>query len=422
MYISNEEVFVVDYNNDPEKKILYAPLRSYMALISTKHIETFLRDSASAVRAQIMKRIISRPLIDLNKMLIELRTVTQELSIPITDNCNLHCSYCHASAGEADRTETMNKPMIDVILKCYFKEISPNTKSVKLNFTGGGEPTYKFATLSYAIRRATEVAAQHNITCAFTMATNGCYGQKIREYVINNFSEVSLSFDGPALIQNLHRPLANGQPSFDCVYETAKQFYKARFPFAIRATVSDYSLNYLTDIIDFFEQNFPDINLGLEPLVLVGRATKDTRLKPPDATRFGDELVRIFKYAETKRIQITNSASSEYNLVRAVFCSGVGIPNWTVLMNGDIVCCSRDGAPKEFTFGHLNFGESKIVIDEAKLNNIRNMNVFSYEECKDCFAKYHCAGDCPDRRVAGKSDCKSLRNIGQYILNKKINA
>jgi radical SAM protein with 4Fe4S-binding SPASM domain len=361
-------------------------------------------------------------LIEAKKILSDLQRVTQELSIPITDNCNLRCSYCHASAGEEHKTETMTESMIDAILDCYFNNISEHTEKVKINFTGGGEPTYKLDKLSYAIKKANDLSSQRNIKCSFHMATNGCYGQKIREFITNNFSEVSLSFDGPAHIQNLHRPVANGQPSFDLVYETAKYFYQKKFSFALRSTISDYSLNYLTNIIDFFESNFPDVHVGLEPLILVGRALKNSQVGPPDAKKFGDELIGIFKYTKKKRIQIANSASSEYDIIRPVFCSGVGVPNWTISMNGDIVCCSRDGAPEEFTFGRLDYKDSKIVIDKEKLNNIRKMNVFSYEECKDCFAKYHCAGDCPDRRLSNKSDCASIKKIGKYILNERINA
>ena len=422
MYISNEEIFFVDYEKDSEKIIIYAPLRSYMALISKKNMEIFLSDSTSDVRKMLMGKITNRPLIDVNKILSDLQRVTQELSIPITDDCNLRCTYCHASAGEEHKKESMDEVMIDSILKCYFNNINENTENVKINFTGGGEPTYEFNKLSYAINKAKDIASQRNIKCAFTMATNGCYGQDIREYITRNFSEVSLSFDGTSHIQNLHRPFANGHPSFEHVYATAKYFYEVKFPFALRSTISDYSLNYLEEIIDFFEHNFPGVHLGLEPLIVVGRAIRNTIIKAPDAKKFGDELIKVFDYTDKKNIDIANSAASEYTIVRPVFCSGVGIPNWTVLMTGEIVCCSRDGAPDEFTFGRLNFKDSTVFIDEFKLNNIRNMNVLSYDQCADCFAKYHCAGDCPDRRLSSKSDCDSLKKVGQFILNKKINA
>lgn len=421
MNISGEEIFFIDYKASTEKVMLYAPLRSYLAILSKENMKVFLVDSNSKVREKIIEKIKTKPLIDVKKILVDLQKVAPELSIPITDNCNLRCLYCHASAGDKNKQRSMDNSMIDAILECYFTGIPTETKEVKINFTGGGEPTYEFDRLAYAIKRANEIALDLNIRCRFTMATNGCYGQDIREYIVENFSDISLSFDGPSHIQNIHRPFKNNASSFDSVYKTAKYFYSKNFPFALRATVSDYSLSYLKEIIDFFEQNFPGVHLGLEPLILVGRAINDDTLQPPDPKMFGDELIELFKYADKKRISIANSASSEYDIVRPVFCSGVGVPNWTVLINGEIVCCAREGAPEEFSFGKLDYDQKKVFIDKKKLAQIRAMNVLNYEECVDCFAKYHCAGDCPDRRISNKLDCDSIRKVGEFILNKKIN-
>jgi len=421
LHTSNEEVFFVDYDADPGKTILYAPLRSYMGLMSKTNMVAFLTDEGSDVRSHILKTLVSRPLIDVNRILNDLRHLTPELAIPITDNCNLRCPYCHSSAGEEHKTQTMTKAIIDAVLNSYFDQVSDNTEKVKITFIGGGEPTYKFDKLNYAIRKARDIASQRNIKCIFTMATNGCYSQKVREFIVGHFSEVSLSFDGPAHIQNLHRPFKSGKTSFKYVFETARYFYQMQFPFALRATVSEYSLAYLPEIVDFFKQHFPGVHVGLEPLIPVGRGLNNTQLRPPAAKAFGDMLIKVFEYADKESVDIVNSASSEYDIVRPVFCSAVGVPNWTIQMNGDIVCCSRDGAPDEFTFGHLDFVHGKVAIDKAKLDNITRMNVLNYDECKDCFAKYHCAGDCPDRRASNKSDCDSIRKIGKHILNKKMN-
>ena len=393
-----------------------------MALLTKTNAHMFLTDDDSDIRSKLLRRITSRPLIDAKKIVRDLRRAPPELSIPITDNCNLRCHYCHASVGEAHKTESMTKAMIDSVFDRYFDAIDDHVDSVRISFAGGGEPTYRFAMLVYAITKAQEIASKRNIKCTFRMATNGCYGRKVREFIVKNFSEISLSFDGPAHVQNLHRLYIGGTPSYDYVIDTAQYFYDVNFPFAIRATVSEYGLSYLTEIVDFFETNFPGVNLALEPLGLAGRALTDLTLRPPSQKAFGNELLKVFEYAKGKRINIANSASAEYNLVRPVFCTAMGIPNWTVQMNGDIGCCSMNGAPEEFVFGHLDYGTGDVVIDKTKLETIKKMNVLHYDECVDCFAKYHCAGDCPDRRITNKSDCGSIRKIGEYILNEKINA
>jgi uncharacterized protein len=420
MFIDSEEIFFVDYENDNTKIIVYAPLRSYLALI-TKASMKFLIGESSEIKNSIIKQIKNRHLINMKELLNEVHNQTPELSLPITDNCNLRCVYCHASAGEKHKTKSMSLNMIDASVDAYFKSLSANTKNIKIHFFGGGEPTFELYKIKYSIEKSKKLGEERNIACDYYMATNGCYDNIVRDFIIENFKEVSLSFDGPAHIQNTHRPTSKGFNSFDMVFETAKYFYERKFPFALRATVSGYSINYLSEVVDFFSSNFPNVQLGLEPLMPSGRALKNPKYYV-DFKLFGNEMVKLFKYASNKSIKIVNSASSEYDIIKPVFCSGVGVPHWTINIAGDLVCCSRDQAPEEFTIGKFNEDKKNIEIDEKKLNRIREFNIFSYDECTDCFAKYHCAGNCPDRRLGNNTDCSSIKKLGQHILNKKIDA
>jgi len=191
--------------------------------------------------------------------------------------------------------------------------------------------------------------------------------------------------------------------------------------FAFRATVSDYSLPYLESIIDFFAENFPSKSLGLEHLNQLGRANNCTNVLPPNKKEFANRLIDLIKYSKDKPITILNSASTEYDIIRPVFCSNVGIPNWTVNIDGDITACNRDDVPDEFIFGKYDFQSNTLHFYENKLDQLKKMVVSNYTECKNCFCKYHCAGDCPDRRLTEKMDCDSIRLIGLSILNNRLN-
>jgi uncharacterized protein len=418
MIIDNEEIFFVEYERDHTKTIIYAPLRSYLALTSTENVK-FLTGEDSDIKDNILRRIKDRHLIDMKELLNEVQNQTPDLSIPITDNCNLRCIYCHASAGEKHKTKSMSFNMIDAALAAYFKCLNANTEHIKIHFFGGGEPTFKLDKLKYAIELTDKLCQDKGMTCSYLMATNGCYGNDVRDLIVKKFKEVSLSFDGPAYIQNFHRPIANGSNSYDMVFETAKYFYERKFPFGVRATVSDYSLNYMHEIVDFFSSNFPNVRLSLEPLTPAGRALQHREIYV-DFEEFGDTMVETFQYASNKPITLVNSAASEYDIIRPVFCSSVGVPHLTISIAGDVICCSRDHAPKEFTIGRFNEDREGIEIDQEKMEGIREFNIFNYKECEDCFAKYHCAGDCPDRRLSNNVNCNSIKKLGKYILNQKI--
>jgi uncharacterized protein len=420
MIREGEEIFFVDYDNDRAKTILYAPLRSYLALMSHSTKDMLLDENDNVVRQEFFKKLKSRAVIDVGKIAGQLHGMNPELSLSITDNCNLRCRYCHASAGEERKKGVMSHELIDVVLDSYFSHLLPGTKVIRIHMAGGGEPTFEFTTFKYAVTKAKEHASRLGITCTFAMATNGCYGNEVREFIRHNFHNVSLSFDGPPHIQNLHRPLANGKPSFEAVFETAKYFYSNRVSFAIRATVSDYSIEHLTDVVDFFVSHFPGVNVALEHLTPNGRALTDNTLRSPDKRKLAEKLVMLFEYVKGKPIKISNAASAEYDNVRPFFCTAVGIPNWTVSVDGEIVACARDNGPEAFNIGKVDLQRRTVLLDQAKVNGLRDMNIANYEECSDCFAKYHCCGDCPDRRLSDKCDCDSIRLVGKSLLNRKI--
>lgn len=419
MKVQNEELFFLKYEADCSKKMIYAPLRSYLALAKNEIIDAIKSNETSTIKEQFINMLSKRPLLNMNEILNNLHNTNPELSLAITDNCNLRCLYCHASAGEPHKLQTMSYEMIDAILKKYFEFID-DTETIRVSFNGGGEPTYDFKKLAFAVDKIKEHSEKKGINCKISMASNGVYNNRVRKFIVKEFSDVSLSFDGPAHIQNLHRPTANGKGSFPQVFETAKYFYKEDFNFAFRATVSDYSMEYLEEMMDFFAGNFPNKSIGLENLNPFGRGKYCSEVVAPDKTKFAERIIDILKYTRDMPIVVLNSATTDYDILRPVFCTNVGIPSWTVDVNGVIYACHRDGAPDDFVFGKYDINTNVLYLDTDKIDRIRKMTVFNYEECTDCFCKYQCSGDCPDRRLTDKLDCEATKKIGLEILNHKL--
>ncbi|WP_017303082.1 radical SAM protein [Spirulina subsalsa] len=271
MKIADEEVFVLKHSYNQGKCIIYAPLRSYLAQVPEEIGEVISSTEDTLLKATFIERLKNQPLLKMSDILDNLHNAVPELAIAITDNCTLRCVYCHASAGEKHKQASMSKEVVDAVLTSYFNFIgSPDVISV--NFHGGGEPTYALPLLQYTIEKAKKIADSRGIKVGFAMPTNGFYGDEVRQFIVENFTSVSLSFDGPAFIQNRHRPLPNGNGSFQQVFETAKYFYNRQFPFAFRATVSSFSLPHLFEIIDLIAEEFPGRSIGIESLNPFGRA------------------------------------------------------------------------------------------------------------------------------------------------------
>lgn len=420
MFVETEEVFFLPFEGGGDRFIFYAPLRSYLALVRSEVEDAFVSPSpeTASVRSQVLAHLRTRPRIDIMELHRAQRTRPPELSLALTDDCNLRCLYCHHSAGDPGRTTTMTDSFLEAVIQRFFETLAGS--HARVTFAGGGEPTVAFDAMRFTIDRAKKLAARAGKVVSFRMATNGYYGREIREYVKHNFAHVSLSLDGPAHVQNRHRPLPGGRESFGPVFETAKDFVDSPLSVAFRATVSDYSCSRLIEIVDFFAQHFSGASVGLEALNPFGRACTDTQLKPPDKTVFAEALASAYRHAEGKPIILQSASVGQFENLRTIFCGAVGTPDLTVSTDGRLSCCTRENAPELFDVGCFDTSKGEFVTSPEKLFQIRQMNVFSYDECSNCFCKYHCAGDCPDLRLAGLRNCGANRLLGAYWLNRRL--
>lgn len=425
MIVCGEEIFFVPFEKDPCNVIVYVPLRSYIALCDKSLQDEFLNNHDGEICSEFIKMMQNRELVDIMKIHQKNREILPLLSLPITDNCNLKCGYCYFRAGDTDKKAKMTKSQIEAYVNAYIDAldrypVKKKGKVIDVSIAGGGEPTVEFDLFCYTVELIEERMKGLGITPHFSMPTNGAYGEKVRDFILNHFHQISFSLDGPKEIQDIQRPFRNGKGSFDCVFETAKYFYKNGLQMAFRVTVTNKSVGRLREILDFFDSEFKGINVGLEAMNLFGRAVGNEELLPPDPKEYSEALLDAHKYAMEKGMSIKNASTGKFECLRTVFCGAVGIPNWTVTCDGRVTSCTRDNMPEEFSFGCFDEKTRKVLLDEAKVERLRNMSVFTFPECQDCFCKYNCAGDCPDLRLAKMLNCDATRKVGAYILNKKF--
>lgn len=424
MVINNEEIFIIEDFEDFD--IIYVPLRSYLAK-ATKGIATKFDDAEFV--GSFIKYIQKKPLYDIHLLNEKIHQILPELSIPITDNCNLRCKYCYACAGENNKVKSFTKEMLTSAIDAYFnfvndckeKYITNKNNRLRISLAGGGEPTIYPSLFQYAIDLCKQRAAEIGFNCVFSMPTNLTCDRQLLDYIIQNFSHLSVSFDGMDFIQNYHRPFANGAESFGVVFNNAKYLRDNNFGFSLRVTVTDYSVDYMPEIAEFFHENFPKSAISFEKMHVMGRSLI-SGINAPSDEYYNQKFMDLLEYAKQKQIPVKNASVNRFNSLRTTYCGAVGIPNWTITTDGRIVSCERDNLPAIFSFGKFDFNESKFIIDEKKLNAIRELNVFNFPECADCFCKYNCGGDCPDLRMIDGINCSLIRSIGATALKEKLEA
>jgi len=425
MIISAVSVSYLDYAGDeywlinqPEGVILYAPLRAYVAVLNHNRVLKveggILSDD---VKGKVRSLFEHKERIE-KDILMKLPSFC-DLSIAISNKCNLRCKYCHANAGESNEQLDIGaiKSSIDYLIdRCN----QSSSKLARIQFAGGGEPTLHMDIIEEAVSYLRERCREHRFIPEVGMATNGMYNEQVADKVIEFFNGVSLSLDGPKDIMDLQRPSANGSSSYDTVYSTAKYFTRKKFPFALRATISSATLNNVDSFFSYFEREFPGISVGLEPLNPQGRGKEMQDLDPPADEEFARFLAEAYRRSLSGSFQFRNSTIGKFDLLRVHFCMSIAQPALTILPNRSIVACSRDNAPDIFSIGYLD-EHNHIILNHESMQKIQGMNVLESAICQDCFCKYNCGGGCLDLRLSDNLRCDATRNIGLLFLRSKLN-
>lgn len=171
---------------------------------------------------------------------------TKIITLIITHNCNLRCSYCYVN----DYTKDKNMS-VDTAKKIIEKELESN-KVFFTEFTFlGGEPFCNFG----LIKEVTEWAWKkfRDYEYIFSAATNGTLlDEEIKSWLTKNRDRfvVTLSYDGSEASQNINRCGSSNKIDLE--------FFKKTYPKTpFKMTVSKNSLpNLAKDIISLKENGF----------------------------------------------------------------------------------------------------------------------------------------------------------------------
>lgn len=310
-----------------------------------------------------------------------------------TNRCSLRCTYCYASSGDHPVIEMpweIAKAAIDHVARELKKRELP---SMTIGFHGGREPTMNWELLTKATDYARSITEKNKIHLKVSGSFNGYWSEKVLKYVLNNFTDISLSFDGLPEIQNLHRPTKTMEGSFSRVVATLRALDRSNVNYGIRMTATKDSVYRMSDNVSFICENFKPRKIQVEPVFSKGRAMEN-KLKIEEIDVFIEQFARAYRMAAERGIVLFYSgARPESATLR--FCLAA-CKALIVTPRGDVTTCfeiySREHSLSDrFMVGCYRNG--KFNIDSKKLNRHFKRTVEDIHFCENCFCKWHCAGD-----------------------------
>ncbi|MCK5015746.1 MAG: radical SAM protein, partial [Candidatus Peribacteraceae bacterium] len=333
------------------------------------------------------------------------------LSIFVTTNCNLNCSYCYTnknSNGHISQTidlDFVKKGIDEYYAKEYVRHI---------RFFGAGEPTTEFNLIKEIHDYATE---KSNGIATFEIQTNGVFNDEIAQWMGKNIDIIWISCDGTPEIQDKYRPCLDNSKSSKIIEKNIGRIRDlGNSMVGIRATITKENLHKQKEIIDYFSQ------LGIENIWVdpIFPSVGDDEIEDNfDMMDFAKEFLEACAHAEEKDMFYGSILTCNFNEDVSQSCRAcVPLPHLTT--DGYVSACDMAlfGADKNhmqpLIYGEWDAKNQEILYDDDKIKIIRSRHVENLPECKNCTSKNHCGGYCLGEVL---NETKSLFGCKQSVCD-----
>jgi uncharacterized protein len=421
------ELFQIPFQ---DKFIVYGPLKRTAFLANRAMVESIAglvgKNGNGKPKSKAMQFIKRTRILDLDpKITDEVPLRYQPLCIVLflTNQCNLRCIYCYAKGGELPSARMRLELACKAIDIGEKNALDRKADAFEVSFHGGGEPSLNWETL----KRIVAYARKKRVRAHVSASSNGCFNGEKRDFVVNNFDGLSLSFDGPQDIQDRQRPTKSGNGSFGVVMRTIKELDRHSFPYRVRMTVTRDSARSLARMVSFVCNETGAESIQVEPAFPRGRGMKQA-LTNGAVVEFLGQFQEAYSIASAGKRDFFYSGATL--AISNRFCSAA-TEALVVLPEGQISACFEITNPvyakaKEFILGKI--GKDKVVFNEPLWRKIAGRSSDRIGYCEDCFCRWHCAGDCLSKtfcssrkdRFSPSWRCRINQDLTKFLLLEKI--
>lgn len=349
-------------------------------------------------------------------------TVLKAICLHVAHDCNMNCKYCFAGEGEyqGDRGlmsfETA-KSAIDFLV-----ENSHGRRNLEVDFFGG-EPLLNWEVCKKTVEYARSIEKEKGKNFRFTLTTNGLLiNDDVIEFSNKHMSNVVLSLDGRKEINDNMRKTRDGRGTYDLIIDKFKKLVDARGnkDYYIRGTYTGNNLDFTKDIIHVADLGFKE--LSMEPVVTDYKesyAITDESLEKifESYDKLSDEMLkRSGTENEFNFYHYTVDFNGGPCLAKRLSGCGVGTEYLAITPSGELYPCHQFVGDEEYLLGDLDRG----IVKTDVIAEFKNCNIYSHDECDDCFAKLYCSGGCSANAYHENGDIKKVYQLSCKIHRKRI--
>jgi uncharacterized protein len=344
------------------------------------------------------------------------------MCLNIAHDCNLRCEYCFAAKGDFGRGRMLmpleiGKKAIDFLISH-----SGGRHNLEVDFFGG-EPLMNFEVVKQVVEYARSLEKQHNKNFRFTITTNGLLltDDKI-DFINREMSNVVLSLDGRKEINDKLRVRVNGEGCYDRIVPLYQKLVQARGDgdYYVRGTFTKHNLDFTQDVLHMAELGFDQISI--EPVVSDEKLPYS--IKEEDLSAVFEEYERLARTLIQRKKEGRGFNFFHFMLdldqgpcaIKRLRGCGCGNEYVAVTPEGEIYPCHQFVGDERWKMGDLRDGTFNYAVKEG----FARANVYTKEECKNCWAKFYCSGGCNANSWQYEGDILKSHAISCALERKRL--
>ena len=344
------------------------------------------------------------------------------LCLHVSHTCNLTCDYCFAQAGRYHGDEALmpfetGRRALDFLL-----ENAGGHRNLEVDFFGG-EPLMNWRVVKDLVAYAREKERALGKNFRFTLTTNGVLVDgEVIAFANREMDNVVLSLDGRREVHDRLRRTVNHRGSYDLVAPKFQEFARARGDknYYIRGTFTHFNPDFTRDLLHMADLGFK--SLSMEPVVCAAESTY--ALTPDDLVIIKNEYEKLALEMARRKGTPDEFSFYHYNIdlkhgpciyKRAAGC-GSGRDYLAVTPAGELYPCHQFVGEPEFCMGDVWRGVTRPELR----GEFSSCTLNDRPECRDCWAKYYCAGGCAANAVHASGDIRGVYAEGCEMFRKRM--
>lgn len=425
MRYQNKEIFAIPIGDklnlidNLAVSILYAPLCDQIVLISKEDEDEIRRYVETGVAINGDLKELADEMLASTAYTMQIPDISKTTKMSLLPNsaCNFACSYCYSAKGRSSTVLPWEKAK--TALDYFINPKRVTERNLSLFISGGGEPLISWDITKRCIEYATSRCKELGFTIRISVITNGSLITKeMADFLLEHDCSVCISFEVLRELQDKQRK------NFEVVHKNILQLGELGLQVMLNSTITPTSVAHMQEMVATVAEIYPFVvQYTMEPVTSIELFQTAQELEC-FYDNFYNNYIEAKQIARDKHVPLRFTFDDALRDVTIRHCPG----KFCITPQGTISVCHLVSSPKEERYKECIYGKIEgetLEIDKSHFNQLYSINLFSYDRCRDCFAKFSCGGECLTRNTIYPADymqkvCNFNRKFVLHQLLEKI--